>query len=410
MNIDTTSSASSLFLEAVYFAGGIRSEFYGPIVRPSWLPTIDGIGLHNDVYLTQGQFAVELSRHTLTDGRSSPGATWLGIYRHGSDLYGDRGNYFGIGVWCADGLVVDVERVLPSLWELLDLLADSMPKSPAESLAHEFSDNCRKLLAWFWEKGIVLGSLKGRAGISYEGGYSPSRAYVLLEDKLDQGSIGGLADAIDFLCLTEVKIDASCVLFVAGDNNSIDGKVPERSRFRGIYGLPGYSKRRLALVNTLVDSLSRVDESSERENWAAGKAAALAEACDKLQAELKEASEKLEAQRALALIDAGPAPSSPVVNAPPVESNDCKPGGSIGSSSQQKKGKSLGSGADGAQILKRLGSMESTIGSLRNELKDMRELQSKSLERVGVPWVWLAVSVLAGLIVGALGGYFGGKI
>lgn len=68
------------------------------------------IGLHNDAYLSKGQHAIEVSR-LHSDGRPGTGVTWLGIYGHSTDVYGDRGNYCGIGVWHAGGVAAaDVER------------------------------------------------------------------------------------------------------------------------------------------------------------------------------------------------------------------------------------------------------------------------------------------------------------
>src|SRR5688572_2334366 len=100
----SSDTSNGVLIEALYFAGGIRSTIYGVDTRPSWLPSIENIGLHNDVYLASGEFAVELTRLAFADAsKPGSGVTWLGVYATATDISGDRGNYCCVGMWLING-------------------------------------------------------------------------------------------------------------------------------------------------------------------------------------------------------------------------------------------------------------------------------------------------------------------
>ena len=242
---------SSVFLEAIFFSGGIRSAFYGSSERPSWLPAIECIGLHNDAYLSKGQHGIEVSRLKFSDGRPGTGVTWLGIYGHSTDVHGDRGNYCAIGVWYAGGVVIDVERTLRTLQALIELLQESQPSGASPSLSPEFSSNCQEAVDWV-RKSAVLGVITCRRGMPYGNPYSASRVFVQLDSELNQSAVGEVASAIDCLCLTDLPAPGSSVLFVAGDEGSISSSVQENKRMKGVRSLAAGERPRLAFIKTLI--------------------------------------------------------------------------------------------------------------------------------------------------------------
>ena len=102
-------------IEIHYYDGGQKSKLisldsvlHNSDTRHSWLPKQNAIGLHNDINLGKDEFVIELSRHKSQDKL----ITWIGVYSRGEDkIYGDRGNYNGIGVWLINLLPVSVSLI-----------------------------------------------------------------------------------------------------------------------------------------------------------------------------------------------------------------------------------------------------------------------------------------------------------
>lgn len=118
---DTT--ARAVLLEALFFAGGLRTQLHRADARPAWVPAFERVGLHNDVYPAPGQFIADLSRFPRRPAHGgAPTATWYGIYGHAVDLHGDRGVFCGVGLWVAGSALVDSESIYDMLLSLTDML------------------------------------------------------------------------------------------------------------------------------------------------------------------------------------------------------------------------------------------------------------------------------------------------
>lgn len=407
---------SSVFLEAIFFSGGIRSAFYGASERPGWLPALECIGLHNDVYLSQGQHAVEVSRLKFTDGRPGTGVTWLGIYGHSTDVYGDRGNYCGVGVWYAAGVVIDVERTLRTLQDLMELLQESRPSGASQSLTPEFSSNCLEAVDWV-RKSAVLGVITSRRGIPYANSYSASRAFVQLDSELNHSFLGEVAGAIDCLCLTDLPAPGSSVLFVAGDEGSISSSVQENKRMKGVRALAAGERPRLALINTLIgaeavsrasaDELTAIKVQIEEENGELKRERKV------LEESLTEARQKIE-QLNSQIFDAGPSKFSSsevaIAAAEPVGTQPSLIAGyssDLGKQSGSRRNVSAESSDVDVSLRKftqKIEGLEKYFISFNAELISFKQDMFERRPGSGVPWTWLGVSVFVGVAVGIAGG------
>jgi hypothetical protein len=110
------------FVEAHYYAGGLRHLPFGTARRPSWAPAEDSVGFQDEFQLEEGDGAVELRRFELGDR-----VTWIAVYYRSVDTkLGDRQNHAGVGIWLRNGIVADPAACLYGLSNLAGFLAKNV--------------------------------------------------------------------------------------------------------------------------------------------------------------------------------------------------------------------------------------------------------------------------------------------
>ena len=111
------------FLEYHYYRGGLRTEYVALSgARPSWAPPAEWVGFRDVFSLAGSDLVLEVVRFRVSIGI----AVWTGVYRHSPDqVYGDRQNHAGIGVWLLNQFPIKTEMLVESLEKLLDLVSES---------------------------------------------------------------------------------------------------------------------------------------------------------------------------------------------------------------------------------------------------------------------------------------------
>lgn len=125
----------SSFLEAHYYAGGLRHRAYSIAARPDWAPAPDSVGFSDEVPLDPGAAVVEIRRIEHGGHR----LTWLAVYHPSVDArLGDRKNHAGVGVWLDDFAVVDARNLLHGLDVLAKKLAETANADSIDGAAQKF--------------------------------------------------------------------------------------------------------------------------------------------------------------------------------------------------------------------------------------------------------------------------------
>jgi len=127
------------FLEYHYYRGGHRTGFIGSgQARPGWAPPAERVGFRDEVPLGADDLAIEIAKF---EGNGFP-VSWIGAYRRSPDqIYGDRRNHAGIGVW------------LPGKWPsapalLIDDL-DTLLRIYQQADAKEFTAKAKAFTAYY---------------------------------------------------------------------------------------------------------------------------------------------------------------------------------------------------------------------------------------------------------------------
>jgi hypothetical protein len=264
----------NVLIEALYYAGGLKSKLYGHDnrARPSWLPASDRVGLHNDVFPGPGQWVADYSRFEYADGKVSPhhGLTWIGVYTHAVDIYGDRGNFCGVGAWLLEGVVLNHEHVVETLLALTEFLQANLPEDGIAQLPELFDLNCEKALKYLCEE-CVLGHAQSLAGLPAAGHHSAECSYVVLPQKTLDAS--ELAPVFDVLAVADVPVRTPRVLFIAGEDVKFDAKVRANKRLSGFQSVLGAERANDVLVGNIIgvgfkiqQAVRSVEESLEESN------------------------------------------------------------------------------------------------------------------------------------------------
>jgi hypothetical protein len=223
-----------VLLEALYFAGGLRSKLYGASVRPAWAPEFERVGLQNDVYPAAGQFIADLSRFAHAGPDRRVPVTWYGVYGHAEDLYGDRGVFCGVGLWVAGTSLVDSEPVFDMLLSLVAMLQRARMDDGRPTA--EFDATATRALRFVAEPQAWIGE-------PHCGGGRPPRAasgthpvYVTLETPL----VPGMRVPVDLTAAADVALLAAPatlperVLFVPATGVDFDARVAPERVLRGV--------------------------------------------------------------------------------------------------------------------------------------------------------------------------------
>lgn len=248
-----------LLLEVLYFAGGIKSKIYGATARPEWVPPPEQVGLQNDVYLAPEQFAIDFSRFRFADDVVRPGAAhWFGVYGYAKDLYGDRGNFCGVGLWVPGVRLPDTEGLYDMLLKLVGMLQKSgLTETGPSSEFDEIADRALKF-AYGFENWVGLAGPSNAAELGST--YGARATYVVLEEPFGPGT-GLSADlvlAIDALFSSPVGRVTPRVLFLPPTEIVFDSRISSERIRHGVQRLLDGSPKSV-LVRSLLDVRSELD-------------------------------------------------------------------------------------------------------------------------------------------------------
>jgi hypothetical protein len=109
-------------LEAHYYEGGLRVR---PLdtksARPAWAPPPEYVGFRNEFTLEPNESVVEFARFAFQQRR----ITWLGVFNRAADqVFGDRQNHAGVGVWLLDSHIIDAGKLLSGLRQFATAVAE----------------------------------------------------------------------------------------------------------------------------------------------------------------------------------------------------------------------------------------------------------------------------------------------
>lgn len=111
--------AEKAFLEYHFYKGGLRTEAFSLSgARPSWAPPTDWVGFRDEFALDPDDRVVEIVK---IEGDCGPIA-WISVYEAAPDqVYGDRKNHAGMGVWLLGSYPNEPSLLVHALRSLLDL-------------------------------------------------------------------------------------------------------------------------------------------------------------------------------------------------------------------------------------------------------------------------------------------------
>ena len=117
---EETGEERPFVLEAHSYAGGLRVQILGHDPnRPAWVPPQDYVGFRNEIALAPGDHVVEFARFRHR-GRK---VTCVGLFEPAVDeVFGDRLNHAGVGVWLLERDLLHPDTLLHGLKRLADAL------------------------------------------------------------------------------------------------------------------------------------------------------------------------------------------------------------------------------------------------------------------------------------------------
>jgi len=116
---ESAARADRFFLEYHFYKGGLRTEaFSHTSSRPEWAPPADWVGFRDEFSLTPDASVLEVVKFA---GEIGP-IVWIGVYAAAPDeVYGDRKNHAGIGVWLLGSYPKQPSLLVEALQRLLDV-------------------------------------------------------------------------------------------------------------------------------------------------------------------------------------------------------------------------------------------------------------------------------------------------
>lgn len=214
-------SSIAAHIECHYYASGFKSRLFGLETRPDYLPSAESVGLRNEAVLKEGDYAVELVRRSVLDRR----VTWLGIYVPAIDaVYGDRGNYCGVGVWLVECSPWNVAKLLRALLKMSRALSGSGPIASFEQDAIRFA---REFLPHYLNPIAIIPH--GFEGLRYaEDEYDGSDYRWAPPDDSEFGPLGEIAVSILANCYSKAGRASNRVVYFVCSAGKVS--VPSASR------------------------------------------------------------------------------------------------------------------------------------------------------------------------------------
>ena len=148
MNVQAESradNAQSAFIEYHYYKGGLRTEFVASgHDRPRWAPPPDWVGFRSEFVLQDSDLVIELVKFNTP----SSVVSWIGLYRHSPDqVFGDRQNHIGIGVWLLDRFPSAPYELIEGLRKLLELFPSNSTEEFSATVGHFLSEYVQQYVA-----------------------------------------------------------------------------------------------------------------------------------------------------------------------------------------------------------------------------------------------------------------------
>ena len=215
----------NLLVELHYFSGGLKTSIFGADARPNWLPAFDQVGLHNDVYLIENEFVIELSRHQ-RDGKF---ITWVGVYTSSKDaVYGDRSNYIGLGVWLVNLIPINSYLIVDALYKICKALTQNGPNQHLNQHCKQLVENKSYLQNWVTGTSI-LPSLD--EGLVFDSSQHPETTYINCSNAIDDILIRKIADSILLNCIKadDAIKSKSRILYLLLDQSTTSEKSKQAS-------------------------------------------------------------------------------------------------------------------------------------------------------------------------------------
>jgi hypothetical protein len=182
----------STLIEFHYYAGGLKTKLFGVDNRPSWLPSYELVGLHNDVHPDDDDYVIEISRHK----RNEKLISWLGVYTNRNDsVYGDRSNYAGVGVWIVNSIPTDSYKILDSLKAICAAIAKTTNIDEIDFNPVEYIEYIKPLLT------DISKLPSTSSGMAFDSSQHPETLYLNTKNK-------SLKEIGDFISLNCVKSDS----------------------------------------------------------------------------------------------------------------------------------------------------------------------------------------------------------
>lgn len=148
MNVKTesrTEEPQSAFIEYHYYKGGLRTEFVASGQdRPTWAPPPDWVGFRSEFALQGSDLVIEVVKFEAP----SSVVSWVGLYQHSPDqVYGDRQNHAGIGVWLLNKFPSAPYELIEGLRQLLELFPSKSTEEFSSTVGHFLSEYIRGYVA-----------------------------------------------------------------------------------------------------------------------------------------------------------------------------------------------------------------------------------------------------------------------
>lgn len=205
LQTDSANRADKYFLEYHFYKGGLRTEAFSLTSgRPDWAPPADWVGFRDEFALTPEASALEVVKFA---GESAP-IVWIGVYSAAPDeVYGDRKNHTGIGVWLLGLYPKQPSLLVEALQRLLDIARKDDGKRFAGKAANFLKEYLEGYIGEYESFPRPLGGLVG----------ATNQVTPTIERKLDTVS-KSLDEQINefvyrlFFILPEVEADKSRAL------------------------------------------------------------------------------------------------------------------------------------------------------------------------------------------------------